>query len=70
MYKVVAYFNDLQDGSHAYNVGEVFPREGVEASAERLAELAGPNNKRGIPLIEKVAEEAKKPAKKAAAKKK
>lgn len=70
MYKVAVYFNDLQDGNRAYNVGDVFPHDGVEVSAERLAELAGPNNKRGIPLIERVTEEAKKPAKKAAAKKK
>lgn len=63
MYKVIKYFMDLQDKNHPYNVGDVFPRKGLEVSAERLAELAGPNNKQGVPLIERV-ETKKKPAKK------
>ena len=54
MYKVIKFFHDLQDNKHAYNVGDVFPREGVEASAERIAELSGTENKQGCPLIEKV----------------
>ena len=75
MHKVIKYFTDLQDNNHAYNVGDVFPREGAKASEERLAELSGKNNKQGAPLIEKVeepveeAEPAKKPAKKATSKK-
>lgn len=65
MYKVIKTFADLQDKNHVYNVGETFPRSGVEVTAERLAELAGSNNLQGVPLIEKV--EA--PKKKTAAKK-
>jgi hypothetical protein len=68
MYKVIKHFTDLQDKNHPYNVGDTFPRDGLEVKAERLAELAGPNNKQGVPLIQKVEEEkkpaAKKPAKK------
>ena len=54
MYRVIDYFTDLQDNGHAYNVGDIFPREGVEVSAERLEELSSVNNKRGKALIELV----------------
>lgn len=66
MYKVLAVFADVQDNNHIYDVGEAFPREGVSVSEERLAELAGSNNRLRKPLIVKVAEEAPKkaPAKK------
>lgn len=65
MYKVIKYFTDLQDNNHEYNVGDIFPREGLEVTPERIAELSGKDNKQGCPLIEK-AEEAPKKAKKAA----
>lgn len=70
MYKVIKYFTDLQDKNHPYNVGDIFPREGMEVTEERLVELSGSNNKQGVPLIEKVVEEKEKktPAKKAAKK--
>lgn len=54
MYKVIEFFHDLQDGCHAYNPGDTFPREGMNVSDDRLAELAGTNNRRGVQLIEKV----------------
>lgn len=54
MYKVIRYFTDLQDNEYAYHVGDTFPHEGLEVSAERLAELSSDKNKRHIPLIEKV----------------
>lgn len=57
MYKVVRYFTDLQDNDHEYNVGDTFPRIGLEVTDERLAELASVENKQGVVLIEKVAEE-------------
>ena len=70
MYKVIKHFVDLKDKNRPYYVGDVFPREGNNVSAERLAELAGAENKQGVPLIEKVQEATKKgvSAKKAAAK--
>lgn len=59
-YKVIKFFHDLQDTvktkggeiCHAYNVGDTYPREGYKPSADRIAELAGSDNKQGIPLIE------------------
>lgn len=65
MYKVIAYFTDLQDNNHEYNVGDTYPRKGLEVKPERIAELAGSDNKQGKPLIEKVEEPVKKAAKKA-----
>lgn len=65
MYKVIEHFTDLQDNGHPYNVGDTFPRSGLSVSDGRIAELAGNYNKRGIPLIELVKEEPKKPVKKA-----
>lgn len=57
MYKVIEYFTDLQDNGYAYNSGDTFPREGLEVSEERIAELAGSKNKRRKPLIEEIPEE-------------
>ena len=56
MYKVIHYFTDLQDNRHPYNVGDTFPRAGVEVNEARIAELSGSNNKQGKPLIEKAEE--------------
>ena len=63
MYKVIEYFEDLQDGMHAYNVGDEYPRNGVETTDERIKELATSQNRRKIPLIKKVEEKQKKPKK-------
>ena len=60
-YKVIAYFEDLQDNNYPYNVGDVFPRENKTATKERIKELATTQNRRKIPLIKKV--EEKKPKK-------
>lgn len=59
MYKCIERFADLQDNNHVYEVGQPFPREGLEVSEERLAELAGCKNKQHKPLIAKVAEPKK-----------
>lgn len=53
-YKVIAYFEDLQDNSRPYNVGDIFPVEGVEVTEKRFAELASKKNRRGKPLIKEV----------------
>lgn len=68
MYKVIRYFEDMQDGMHPYNVGDTFPRDGVDANDDRLAELATGANLQRTPLIEYVEDEA--PVKKARKKKK
>ena len=71
MYKVIKHFVDLMDKNYTYKVGDVFPRDGLDVSAERFAELAGIENRQGTPLIEKLegATPKKAPAKKTAAKK-
>lgn len=69
MYKVIRLFADLLDDNHIYKPGDIFPREGLEVTAERYRELASGLNKQGKPLIVKVEEPKKTPAKKKAAKK-
>ena len=57
MYRVIRFFTDLHDGNHPYNVGDSFPREGIEVAGERIVELASSDNKQGVPLIEAVEDE-------------
>ena len=64
MYKVINRFFDLQDNNHAYSVGDIFPHNGVEVDAERIAELASDKNRLGVPLIEEIAEKPKRTRKK------
>jgi hypothetical protein len=68
MYEVIKFFTDLQDNEHPYNVGDIFPRKGLEVTEGRLAELSGSNNRQGQPLIKKVEKAPKKPATKKAKK--
>lgn len=56
MYRVLGYFTDRLDNHHPYNVGDIFPREGLEVSEDRIKELSSRNNKRGVKLIEEVLE--------------
>ena len=51
VYKVLQYFEDLQDNGHAYRAGEKYPRPGYRPAPERLAELSGMDNRRGEALI-------------------
>ena len=64
MYRVIEPFTDLQDNNYVYYVGDTFPHNGVEVSAERIAELASDKNRRGVPLIEEIAEKPKRTRKK------
>lgn len=64
MYKVIEFFTDLHDDDHPYEVGDPFPREGVEVTEKRIKELCGSDNKRHMPLIEEVVEEKPKKGKK------
>lgn len=52
MYKVIKLFADLQDNNYIYKEGDVYPRKDLEVTEERIAELAGCNNKQGVPLIQ------------------
>ena len=54
MYKVIHYFNDLQDDGYPYNVGDEFPHKGMSVTKERIEELSGRENKQGVPLIAEV----------------
>ena len=58
-YKVIEYFEDLQDNGRPYNVGDVFPVDGNTVTDERIAELASTQNRRRIPLIEEIKEKPK-----------
>lgn len=57
MYEVIHFFTDLQDNNYPYNVGDIFPHDGLTVSEERLKELSGSNNKQHKPLIRKIEEE-------------
>lgn len=59
-WRVVVPFYDLQDGDHAYSVGDPFPRKGKVVSTERLAYLSGNKTRHKRPVIEKVPEKKKK----------
>jgi len=51
MYKVIKFFTDLHDADYPYQVGDQFPRPGIEVTENRIAELSGSDNKQGVPLI-------------------
>ena len=59
MYKVIRMFSDLLDGGHVYKPGDIFPRDGTEVTEDRINELSTAKNRRGKPLIQEAAEEAK-----------
>ena len=63
-YKVIEYFEDLQDNGRPYNVGDVFPVDGNNVSAERIAELASTQNSKRVPLVEEVTAKPKRTRKK------
>ena len=63
MYRVVKDFTDLQDDKHIYIAGDIYPRDGVEPSESRIAELGSTANIRGEVLIELVKEKKKTKAK-------
>lgn len=54
MYEVIRDFTDLQDNEYPYSVGDLFPRDGLEVSGERLKELSSSQNLQKRPLIKKV----------------
>lgn len=54
MFIVINAFLDLQDAEYLYDVGDAYPREGLEPSEERIKELLGPDNLQGQPMIKAV----------------
>jgi hypothetical protein len=59
-YRVLEDFSDKQDDRRPYKVGDVYPREGLDPSPQRIAELLGPDNARHRPVIEVIKEEKSK----------
>lgn len=53
-YKAIVSFTDLQDNNYRYVAGDIFPRDGVEVSAERLESLLTTSNRRNEPMIVEV----------------
>lgn len=64
MYKVIKHFVDLQDNNHKYDVGDTYPRKGLNVLQSRINELASNKNKQKTPLIEEIPEVEEKPKKK------
>lgn len=54
MFIVINAFLDLQDAEYLYDVGDAYPREGLEPSEERIKELLGSDNLQGQPMIKVV----------------
>lgn len=63
-YRVLEDFSDKQDGRRPYKVGDIYPREGLDPSPQRVAELLGSENVRGRPIIEPIGEKPKRKRKK------
>lgn len=62
MYKALTRFADMQDAGRIYEAGDTYPRPGFEVTEQRLAELAGSDNRARRPLIQ-AAETPVEPAK-------
>ncbi|QFL06054.1 Rho termination protein [Staphylococcus aureus] len=54
MYKVIERFEDAQDNGHEYQVGDIYPRDGLEVSEERFTELSTTNNRCNLIAIKLV----------------
>ena len=59
MYKTLVYFTDMQDNDYPYDEGDIFPRQGLSVSENRLKELSTTANRRRIQLIQLVEQEVK-----------
>ncbi|MBF0811387.1 Rho termination protein [Staphylococcus xylosus] len=53
-YEVIKYFTDLQDNDYEYNIGDIFPRDGLIVNEARLKELSTNKNRQRVPLIKPV----------------
>lgn len=64
MYKVIKHFIDLQDNNYKYDVGDTYPRKGLNVLQSRINELASDKNLQKTPLIEETPEAEEKTKKK------
>ena len=69
MYRVIKHFVDLQDNNHKYDVGDTYPRKGLNVLQSRINELASNKNRQGVPLIEEIPEKTEETKKKKSAEK-
>ena len=69
MYKVIKHFIDLQDNNYKYDVGDTYPRKGLNVLQSRINELASHKNKQKTPLIEEIPERVEETKKKKSVKK-
>ena len=63
MYRVIKAFVDLQDNNYKYDVGDTYPRKGLNVLQSRINELASDKNKQKMPLIEEIPEKVEEPKK-------
>ena len=56
MYRVIKHFVDLQDDNYKYDVGDTYPRKGLNVLQSRINELASNKNLQKTPLIEEIPE--------------
>ena len=63
MYRVIKHFVDLQDNNYKYDIGDIYPRKGLNVLQSRINELASSKNRQGVPLIEEIPEKAEEPKK-------
>lgn len=63
-YKVIKHFVDLQDNNHKYDIGDTYPRKGLNVLQSRINELATNKNLQKTPLIEEIPEKVEGPKKK------
>ena len=63
MYRVIKAFVDLQDNNYKYDVGDTYPRKGLNVLQSRINELASYKNKQKTPLIEEISEKVEEPKK-------
>ena len=64
MYRVIKHFVDLQDNNYKYDVGDTYPRKGLNVLKSRINELASDKNLQKTPLVEEIPEVEEKPKKK------
>lgn len=64
MYKVIKHFIDLQDNNYKYDVGDTYPRKGLNVLQSRINELASDKNLQKTPLIEEISEKVEETKKK------
>ena len=63
MYRVIKHFVDLQDNNYKYDVGDTYPRKGLNVLQSRINELATNKNLQKTPLIEEIPDIEERPKK-------